>query len=58
MLPIDEAAVLLDVSPRLLKRQHRSDPESYPAQRIGVLWRIPRWWVEAKIACAASQEVA
>ncbi len=51
MLPIDEVATLLDVSVKCLKDQHRADPGGYPADRIGVLWRIPRWWVERKIAC-------
>lgn len=51
MLPIEEVATLLDVSVDLLKRQHRADPAEYPANRIGILWRIPRWWVERKIAC-------
>ena len=51
MLPIEEVAVLLDVSVALLKRQHMADPEDYPADRVGTLWRIPRWWVARKIAC-------
>jgi len=51
MLPIEEVAGLLDVSVALLKRQHLADPEGYPADRVGTLWRIPRWWVERKIAC-------
>ena len=51
MLPIQEAAILLDVDPELLKRQHRADPVNYPAGRVGTRWRIPRWWVEQKIAC-------
>lgn len=49
MVPIQEAADLLDVDPELLKRQHRADPVNYPAERIGTLWRIPLWWVEQKI---------
>lgn len=51
MLPIEEVARLLDVSVKCLKDQHRADPAAYPAERVGVLWRIPRWWVERKIAC-------
>jgi hypothetical protein len=51
MLPIEEVATLLDVSVRTLKRQHEADPGGYPAERIGGLWRIPRWWVERKVAC-------
>jgi hypothetical protein len=50
MLPIEEVAVLLDVSVGLLKRQHLASPDDYPAERIGVLWRIPRAWVEARTA--------
>jgi hypothetical protein len=50
MLPIEEVAALLDVSVALLKRQHLANPDEYPAQRIGVLWRIPRAWVEARTA--------
>jgi hypothetical protein len=53
MLPIEEVAVLLDVSVALLKRQHLADPARYPAERVGTLWRLPRWWVERKIACSA-----
>jgi hypothetical protein len=53
MLPIEEVAVLLDVSVALLKRQHLADPGAYPAERVGTLWRLPRWWVERKIACSA-----
>jgi hypothetical protein len=49
MIPIQEVADLLDVDPQLLKRQHQADPDNYPAERIGTLWRIPRWWVERKI---------
>ena len=48
MLPIEEVAVLLDVSVALLKRQHLADPAAYPAERIGVLWRIPTAWVRSK----------
>lgn len=48
MLPIEEVAYLLDVSVALLKRQHLADPQNYPAERVGVLWRIPRAWVEHK----------
>ena len=51
MLPVEDVAELLDVSVALLKRQHMADPEGYPADRVGTLWRIPRWWVERKIAC-------
>jgi hypothetical protein len=51
MLPIEEVAVLMDVSVALLKRQHTEHPDDYPAERVGTLWRIPRWWVERKIAC-------
>lgn len=51
MLPIEEVAVLLDVSVALLKRQHMADPKGYPAERVGTLWRMPCWWVERKIAC-------
>jgi hypothetical protein len=51
MLPIEEVAELLSVSVALLKRQHLADPAGYPAERVGTLWRIPRWWVERKIAC-------
>ena len=50
MLPIEEVATLLHVSVALLKRQHLANPGDYPAERIGVLWRIPRAWVEAKTA--------
>ena len=50
LLPIDEVAAMLDVSVALLKRQHLADPDAYPAVRVGVLWRIPRKWVEQKIA--------
>lgn len=50
LLPIDEVAGMLDVSVALLKRQHLADPAEYPAVRVGVLWRIPRAWVEQKIA--------
>ena len=53
MLPIEEVAVLLDVSVGLLKRQHLADPARYPAERVGTLWRIPCWWVARKIACSA-----
>lgn len=56
MLPIEEVAVLLDVSVQLLKRQHAADPASYPARRVGVLWRIPRWWVDRMIACQPDRE--
>jgi hypothetical protein len=52
MLPIEEVAVLLDVSVKLLRRQHETNPAVYPAEQVGVLWRIPRWWVERKIACS------
>jgi hypothetical protein len=61
MLPIEEVATLLDVGTALLKRQHLTDPAGYPAEKVGTLWRIPRWWVERKIACqpsAASEAVA
>jgi hypothetical protein len=51
MLPIEEVAALLDVSVKLLRRQHEVNPAEYPADQVGVLWRIPRWWVERKIAC-------
>jgi len=51
MLPIEEVAVLLDVSVALLKRQHLAAPAEYPAERVGTLWRMPCWWVERKIAC-------
>jgi hypothetical protein len=51
MLPIEEVAVLLDVSVALLKRQHLANPAEYAAERVGTLWRIPRWWVERKISC-------
>ena len=51
MLPVEEVAVLLDVSVALLKRQHLADPAEYPAERVGTLWRMPCWWVERKIAC-------
>ena len=51
MLPIEEVAVLLDVSVALLKRQHLADPGEYPAERVGTLWRMPCWWVARKIAC-------
>ena len=47
VLPIEEVAVLLDVSVALLKRQHLADPDAYPAERIGVLWRIPTAWVRS-----------
>ena len=50
LLPIEEVAAMLDVSVALLKRQHCADPDEYPAVRVGVLWRIPRAWVEQKIA--------
>jgi hypothetical protein len=50
LLPIEEAAGLLDVSIATLKRQHLADPANYPAKRIGTLWRIPRSWVEAQAA--------
>ena len=53
MLPIEEVAVLLAVSVALLKRQHFANPVEYPAERVGTLWRLPRWWVERKIACNA-----
>lgn len=52
MLPIEEVAVLLDVSVKLLRRQHEVNPAEYPAEQVGILWRIPRWWVERKIACS------
>lgn len=58
MLPVDEVAVLLDVSVRLLIRAHRADPDAYPAERVGTRWRMPRWWVERKIACQPPAEVA
>lgn len=58
MLPIEEAAVVLAVSVALLKRQHLANPAEYPAERVGTLWRIPRWWVERKIACQPPAEVA
>lgn len=51
MLPIEEVAVLLSVSVALLKRQHHANPVEYPAERVGTLWRIPRWWVARKISC-------
>jgi hypothetical protein len=56
MLPIEEVATLLAVSVKCLKDQHRADPAAYPAERVGVLWRIPRWWVERKIACVPAAE--
>lgn len=56
MLPIEDVAVLLDVSVKLLKQHHLADPAAYPAERVGTLWRIPRWWVERKIACRPSSE--
>lgn len=55
MLPIEEVATLLDVSVQLLKRQHLADPAGYPARRVGVLWRIPRWWVDRMIACQPAE---
>lgn len=63
MLPIEEVAELLDVSVALLKRQHLANPDEYPATRIGVLWKIPRAWVEAVTAwprppAAASREAS
>jgi hypothetical protein len=54
MLPIEEVAELLDVSVALLKRQHLANPDEYRAERVGTLWRIPRWWVERKIAAEGS----
>lgn len=51
MLPIEEVAVLLAVHVRTLKRLHEQNPDEYPAEQIGVSWRIPRWWVERKVAC-------
>jgi hypothetical protein len=51
MLPIEEVATLLDVSVALLKRAHLANPDEYPAERVGTLWRLPRWWVERKISC-------
>lgn len=56
MLPVGEVAELLDVSEKMLKEQHRADPQRYPAERVGTLWRIPRWWVEQKIACGLAPE--
>ena len=50
LLPIEEAAAILGVSAATLKRRHLADPEHYPAERIGVLWKIPRAWVAAKTA--------
>jgi hypothetical protein len=47
LIPIEEVSVLLDVSVALLKRQHLADPDAYPAERIGVLWRIPTAWVRS-----------
>jgi hypothetical protein len=54
MLPLVEVARLLDVDPDVLKRQHQANPAGYPAERVGKLWRMPRWWVESKIACEVS----
>ena len=51
MLPLPEVATLLDIDPTTYVRNHRRDPDAYPADRVGKLWRIPRWWVERKIAC-------
>jgi hypothetical protein len=48
LLPIEEVAAMLGVSVPLLKRMHLSNPDEYPAERIGVLLRIPRSWVVAK----------
>lgn len=50
LLSIEEAAAILDVSVPTLKRMHFADPDEYPAVRIGVLWKVPRAWVEAKTA--------
>ena len=54
MLPLGEVATLLDVDPTTLMRSHERDPAAYPAERVGTLWRIPRWWVERKIAAERS----
>jgi len=58
LLPIEEVAGLLDVSIATLKRQHLADPASYPAKRIGTLWRIPRAWVEAQAAWPTPEAIA
>jgi hypothetical protein len=45
MLPINEVSVLTGVSVALLKREHLAG--KVPARRLGVLWLIPRAWVDA-----------
>ena len=54
MLPLSEVAILLDVDSTTLIRNHERDPDGYPAERVGQLWRVPRWWVERKIACGVT----
>lgn len=50
LIPIEEAAQILDVCVATLKRMHLANPDEYPAVRIGVLWKVPRAWVDAKTA--------
>lgn len=51
LLPIAEVSELTSVSVKLLKAQA-------PTRRIGRLWLVPRWWLDALTAPPDRQDVA
>lgn len=50
LLDIKAAAVRLGTTVATYKRLHLADPDAYPATRIGVQWRVPAAFVDARTA--------
>jgi hypothetical protein len=50
LLPLKVAAKRLGIVEATYKRLHLADPDAYPATRVGVQWRVPAAFVDAKTA--------
>lgn|GEM_PF-2557144 len=50
LLPLKIASRRLGIAEATYKRLHLADPEAYPATRVGVQWRVPAAFVDAKTA--------
>lgn len=55
MVPIADAAAALGISVKYYKKLHRADPANYPADRVGVLWRVPDAYLRARTAWPREQ---
>ena len=50
LLEIKVAAARLKITVATYKRLHLADPAAWPAERIGVQWRVPAAFVASKTA--------